>query len=480
MTQTGERKMPMIDRILTKKNLIILGIIAVVMRAAAGVLPWFLPFTSLMLELFDIPLYLLIACTIVYVGKQNTPVRFQTAQMLLILFFVWTILGCLSMSVAYNNDWVHYNADPLYNVFFSCMVFFPLGYVLIREKPAAVGKGILHFCLLAWTAFILVVLIVVSQGKTLDLSEWKNIDGAQGQICFYKNSLILNCNRNHTGAWEMVFFLLCCFMVLGCRHPAWKAVYGVAAAIHYVALILSNSRASVYSAMAGWIVMAGIGAYLSLKKQKERNRILIAIAAAAAAGLVFYLLNGVVHQLFTTKGRGLAGTVTNTMTGTAAKAKTDITSGRVKIWKASLNGIFSSVRSFFFGFTTNTVPDMIGQFGTNPNNVSYTHNEFLEIAAGYGVPALCIFLVWLFFIVRDAFRLFFVQKNKTCLLGIPVIIFVLLLANMFEAHLIFLNHFSGYVFFFLCGILHGAANAPMPGGHPRLKAFFAAFRETKK
>lgn len=449
----------MTDRILTKKNLLVFGVFAVLLRAAVALLPWFIPLSPLMLTLADVPILILTAGTIVYVGRRKTPVRFQCAQMLLILFFAWMILSCLSMSVTYGNDWVHHNADPLLNAFVSCMVIFPLGYVLIREKPAAVGRGLFHAFILCWTAFILVVLIVVAQGKTMNLGN--------DLIVLNETGLEISCNRNHTGAWEMSFFLLSCLMVLRCRQPALKAVYGAAAAIHYVALILSNSRAPIYSVLLGWIALVGIGVFLHLDRQKRPHRLLIALAAAAAAGAAFILLRSAVYSLFLREGRNLLG-------------EDDVTSGRLDIWECAWKGIVSSVRSFLFGFTPRSVPDMIAQTSNGRWPASYSHNEFLEIAAGIGVPGLCVFGGWLFLLVRDTYRLFFVQKDRSLRLALPVVVFALLLANMAEAHLLFYNHLSGYVFFLFGGMLHGAANAPLPAGHPRLEAAARVFRERKK
>ena len=455
----------MTDRILTKKNLLVFGVFAVLLRAAVALLPWFLPLSQRMITLSDVPILILTVCTIVYVGRRKTPIRFQNAQVLLILFFAWTILACLSMSVTYDNDWVHHNSDPLLNAFVSCMVIFPLGYVLIREKPAAVGRGLFHAFILGWTAFMLIVLIVVAQGKTLSLGmDYGNSDGL---IRLYENGLELNCNRNHTGAWEMSFFLLSCFMVLRCRRPALKAIYSAAAAVHYVALILSNSRAAIFSVLLGWIALVGIGVFLRLGGQKRSRRLLIALAAAAVAGAAFFLLRSAVYSLFMQEGRGLTN------------GADEFTSGRTDLWESALKGIVSSVRSFLFGFTPKSVPDMIAQTSNGRWPASYSHNEFLEIAAGIGVPGLCIFAGWLFLLVRDTYRLFFVQKDRSFRLVLPVIVFVLLLANMAEAHLLFYNHLSGYVFFLLSGMLHGTANAPLPAGHPRLNAAVRVFRDRK-
>ena len=146
----------------------------------------------------------------------------------------------------------------------------------------------------------------------------------------------------------------------------------------------------------------------------------------------------------------------------------NFSSSRISIWQYSIEGIFSSFRAALFGFTPNSVSDMILQASHNRHNVAYTHNQFLEVAAAEGVPGLCLFLAWLALMLRDIYRLVFVQKNRTVLLAVPVVFLTLLLANMAEAHLIYYDHINGYAFFFLGGLLHGAVNdPPAPGALPR-------------
>ena len=94
----------------------------------------------------------------------------------------------------------------------------------------------------------------------------------------------------------------------------------------------------------------------------------------------------------------------------------------------------------------------------------YTHNQFLEIAAGIGIPGLCLFLAWFFIMLKDMYKLFFVQKDRTFFLLIPVLILSIMLMNMAEALLVFMYHISGFAFFLLCGILHGRVNKPAEAG----------------
>lgn len=467
----------MIDRILTRKNLLILAVFAAIMHTATSVLQYFLNFSSVSYALFDAPILLLAVCFLVYVGRNQTPFRFQNAQTLLVLFFIWLLISCLSMSIANNNDWTSYNSEVILNTAVAVLLCFSLGFVLAREKKPALCKWLLHAALIGWSLFILWVLMAVYQGSEIALPN--------GGYIFTRedSALLLNCNPNTTGAWEMLAFLGCWCMVLCCKKTGMKILYGCLSVLHYMALILSCSRACIYASLAGFIALAGIAAYLILKRLSFPRRIAIALAVGLAAGAAFFFLQGSVFRLLPTVSSE-AGAEASQNTQTFLESKNSkiasTVSVRLDIWKCALEGVSNTFRSFLFGYTPRSVPDVITQISQGRYTDYYSHNQFVEIAASMGVPGLILFLAWLFLIVKDMFILVFRKKDASFLLGIPVIILMLLLANMVEAILVFYHFPNGYIFFFLCGILHGAANAPMPGGHPRLKAFFAAFRETKK
>ena len=141
---------------------------------------------------------------------------------------------------------------------------FPLGYVAIREKRNVIGVILLHTALLGWTAFVAFTLINVFQGRDIPLSNG-------GLIFMKQGSLWMNCQRNTTGAWEMVFFTGCSFMAFYSKKRWMKAIYIVASVIHYIGLTFSNSRASILATMAGFAALTGIYIYLWLEKKNTKN-----------------------------------------------------------------------------------------------------------------------------------------------------------------------------------------------------------------
>lgn len=435
-----------IDRLLTKKNLITLGVIALFIQATLSLLDWFLN-----VDWLYIVDYILLGITgfvaILFFARNKTPIRFQPAQMLLILFMGWMILSCLSMTVTYGSDWVSYNNAAILNTAVEILLAFPLGYVLIREKKNTIGGILLHILVMGWTLFITYVLINVFQGKTV-------VAPNGGGLLMKDGSLCLNCNRNTTGSWEMLFFIVCFFMMLWNRKRSLRIIYAVATFIHYFALTLSSSRAAIFSVLFGMMAMTGIAVYLRLGKQKMARKLAIALASALVAGAAFYFLRPLVFKL-------LALCTGSSESGREMIYQDRTLSGRTDIWRWTIEGIFTSFRCAMFGVTPRSTPEMIAQMSNGAVKDMYTHNQILEIAASIGIPGLCIALAWFAIILKDSYKLFFVQKDMTPMLAIPVMILVLMLANMMEAYLVFYDHIDGYVFFLLCGLLYGGVNKPI-------------------
>ncbi len=457
----------MTEKILNKRNVISLGFFALVFHIMTMALTYFTN-TGVFMIVDYVILGLTTALSLLFLAKKQIPIRFQPAQILLILFMFWFIISCISMGVQYDNDWVNHNAFPMLNTAISMFLAFPLGYVWIREKNGtnrldpsvpnrpSVPLVLIHILLLGVTVFIGYVLINIFQGN--------KIPTPNGGKIYMRTGLWLNCHYNITGAWELVFFLGCCYMAVRSKALSLKIVYALAAVIHYTALSLSNSRTSILTTLLGFMAMAGIVTYLRLtgkqtpaSRARNRQRLLYALGAAVIAGAAFYFLSGAVFKLYNSLTHSSAAA-----RATAAQVANNLTfTGRTKIWKATIEGIFTSFRMAMFGVTPMSTADMINQMTTQPSSFAHAHNQFLQIAAANGLPALCLFLGWLFIIGKDLYKLYFVQKDRTAFLLIPVIILVLLLSNMLEAFLVYGYEINGFAFFLLCGLLHGRVNEPI-------------------
>ena len=484
------------SRVFNRKNLLGFSMIVLFYHLAMTIIPWFI--YSWPMFIAD---YILLGLTsagwLLYFGWQRRTIRLQPAILILLGFLIWLLVSCIVMTIRWDNDWVGYNfiptiaspTSPGFNAAVTILFVFPLGIALARETDGTVlklGKGLLHGFLLGWTVWMAVVLITVMQGKTMTAP-------SGGTIGMVNSNLELNCHYNITGSWEMTFFMVCCFMALKCKGIPWKGVYGLAAVIHYFALILSNSRASTFAALGGFAVLAGVAVFLVLEKRKVPRSVLLALAAAVIAAVGFYFMRYPVFSLYgasvnhftapavsvaadagnasgadsgadasTAADAGNAGVSSGASSGQDyrirefAPSSGSLLSGREEIWKYTVQGLFADPQVTITGVTPKATRDLFMQASEGRRTDSYTHNEFLEIAAAMGLPGLLLFLVWLGIIVRDTWRMYFTRKRRTLLLILPVIFVTLLAANMMEAHLIFCEHLNGYVFFLLGGMIYGA------------------------
>ena len=437
----------MTERILNRKNLISLGLLSVLFHAVITFLPYFLNTPGWIYVLDYVLLGMTGFASIFHIAKEQYPIRFQPAQVMLILFVAWYIISCMAMMFKFGNDWVDHNDAGLLNTAVSALIVFPLGYVMIRDKDKNLfGRILLHILLLGWTIFIAFVLLRIFQKGTI-------VTFNNGIIRMEDGALQLNCNRNTTGTWEMLFFLVCCFMTLWCKKKPLKIIYGISSAVHYTGLVLSNCRAGFLASLIGFMAITVIAVYLRQDEKSKPHKLLTAVIAALIAGAAYYFLSQMVFSLYNTLSGAKAS-------GRAFAEQDQTFSGREQVWQYAIQGIFSSFRTAVFGVTPVAVPEMISQISDGASEV-YTHNQFLESAAGIGIPGLCIFLAWLGMIARDSYKLLAVQKDRTLFLIVPVIIMTLMIANMMEATLVFYDYINHYAFFLLCGMLYGKVNEPV-------------------
>jgi len=465
------------EKLLGKKNLLNFSLIVLFYHVSMTIIPWF----EFILPMY-IADYILLGLTaagwILHFAQRETRTRPKPILIILIAFMIWLVISCVVMTIRYDNDWVSYNfapsasspVSPGMNAAVSLLFVFPLGIALgkAKAKPKEaeqekdsekeknsekekdtlkLGKILLHTFLLIWTAWITIVLITVFTGNNLHTT-------SGGTIGMVSDKLQLNGHYNIAGSWEMTFFLLCCFMAIQNQSKPWKCIYIAATAIHFIALMLTNSRASIYAAWPGFVAMMGIVAFLKTNKLKTQKRLLWAIAIAAVAAIAYYLLRKGVYALY---GACILKEYISAREFFDYYGNTLFT-GREEIWKYTIKGLFSDPYITIFGVSPKSTRELFVQASNGVRTESYTHNQFLETAAAMGLPGLALFLSWGGFIARDTWKMYFTEKRWTILLCLPVIFVALLAANMMEAHLLFCEHMNGYVFFLLGGMIYGSMN----------------------
>ena len=429
---------------MSKKHLYILGTVAALFYVLSYIVCYVIDASVLFRVSYGL-IGLFAAAVILYLGWKEIPVRADPAQILLIVFMGWYVISCIIMSLENEADWVAGNRQAMRDAMISTLIIFPLGCAWIREKdkPFA-AKTAVHAAMIGWTLFIVYILIEMLQAKEITVFDGGLITTSKGR------ALEINCNQNVTGAWEMVAFMGCLYLMLTVRSKGMKAVYCFSAVIHYVTLVLSSSRTSFLAAMMAFAGIGGVYAWLKLNEKAGRRKVIWTAGAVLGAGAVFYLLRKPVFSLF---GQIAYPSEHVGASDIVYKFGGTVLSGRETLWPICLKAMFSSPRQIISGVTPGGIGDLLMQFGAA--QPTYTHNEILELIADTGVVGFGICAAWLVIIMKDAYQLYFVLKDRTWMLCVPILIIALLAANMFEAMLLFFTRLPGYFFFLLCGVLHG-------------------------
>lgn len=373
-------------------------------------------------------------------------------QGLLIALLIWYALSCFVMTARFEGNWIIANIEPYFDVCISVLLLFTLGRFFARRGVGQLPKRLLHAALIIWTILMVLVLVSILNNRIIDTPSGGQI-GMNADI-----ALALNCNQNTTGAIEIVFTLLCCCMVIWCRHPLLKILYVLASLVNFIILALSNSRTALIATAIAFALLVGLAVFSRVHLRQTWQRLLLAFAVAIAAfaaflalrRLVFYLHESITHlrallgQMSTGAGADAGG----------ARSLTDATartfSNRTLLWSAALQAMVYDLQRFIFGVTPVSVISMMRTISNGALEL-YTHNQFLEIGVALGAPGLCIFVAWTALILRDAFRMLFVRKEGLRSLIVIAVVAALAIGNLTEATLLFYGFITGSVFFLLCG-----------------------------
>ncbi len=88
--------------------------------------------------------------------------------------------------------------------------------------------------------------------------------------------------------------------------------------------------------------------------------------------------------------------------------------------------------------------------------LQYTHNQFLEILVGQGIVPLLLYVLWLVFVARDSLQSCLdLSPEKGGEWTLPIVLLVLVVANLMEALLAGTTHYVGHVFFLTAGYVAG-------------------------
>lgn len=403
---------------------------------------------------------------------------FSKTQIVLSVLTVLILVSCLINDIVSNENLLLKNQEHVLDVMVSIFIFFPLGRYFSGNRIPQRLVVFLKLSLATLTIFMVIILILIYSGTNL-MYGFESGVGMQ----YYRRRLSINSNPNTVGAYSGMIFLICVFMSIKKKKIA-RFLYIAASFIHFCILIYSNSRGAFVAVLSSLFLIFGLiyyyGIYGLLEKNKQgdiqqyKNDInlgikrkidykklfissLCGILSIIALLILRYILLKI-YDVFVSSG----GTVVRDLDIT-------YTSGRGKIWKASLELVLLNAKNFICGVSPANVESEIDTY-MNFGQGIYTHNQFLEIFVSCGIIALVSYIVFLIRIAIDSLKIAVLQVPKWNFESsadnirrfniyddswikkvLPTIILYLVVFDLTEACLLYYGFMIGYVFFLLCG-----------------------------
>ncbi|MBR5258624.1 MAG: O-antigen ligase family protein [Clostridia bacterium] len=379
--------------------------------------------------------FILGAAAVAWYMLYRPKIRVKAIPAILLALLGWFALSCALMGARLGANEFLANRKYIMDTLALFGIFFPLGYRWGRTGRVSGSGPAVCVILACWTVFISYVLINVLRGVTVELP-------GGGRICMDgMGTLRLNCHYNTTGALEMLFFLVSLALALSRKGLLPKAAFGLASAIHYTALVLSNSRTAYVSALFGFVGIVFVYVRRSVCRGKRVRRLLSEAAVIALLAAGFYLMRGALYSLLMGGSSQLREVIDST---------TASFTGRTDIWAGALRIMVSDIQYLLFGVTPAEVRGLIKEL---LGYRVYTHNQFLETGVALGAPAMLALGVWVLMILAGGARQ--IRAGDRQAYVSVILILTLLLANTTEATLMFYEYATGHAFFLLCGRVYG-------------------------
>lgn len=445
-----------VSKEISQKHLIILAGTAGMLLFANSLLKYFI-YMNVLRPVLYVLMGITAAAGIILYAREGRHVKFHLDMILLLAFLAWYLIVCIYLTITERWDVTYYNHEPLLDTVACLLLLYPLGIMLGRDREIpGILRVMVKVLILVWTVWMAVILFHVFRGQYI-------IAPNGGYLGMHSGSLVMNCNRNTVGIWEVVFFPGCLYLVFRSKKAGWKVVWAICAVIHYFVLVLCASRTAVYADTMMTMAMVGFAVYTGLKDKKKAARILLAVGIGLAAGAAFYLMRRLVFGLYnaTVTSFNEPGEISITVDARDMAPDARL-SGRDEVWAASVRAITKNAQNMIFGVSPVMIVNAVNEAG---GGEMYTHNEILEITLGLGFVGIGIFMAWLVLMLKDMWKMARSLKGQLLLLCIPVIALGQLAANMMESTLLFYQYINAYVFFLLCGYVHGYAGTPEHAKH---------------
>ena len=401
---------------------------------------------------------------------------FEQAYMLwvfvwyIVVLTVWQVIKGNDINLFKENDWW------LFEQALMSFVFFPLPCIMGSKRAKKLIETMIKLVLIPhmfvwswilWQYFHMNYIVFPSGGQLTMLPDM---------------SLSFGYNRNITGAGAMIMMALCLYFI-ATQEKLRKLPYFFGLAVYLAILLLSNCRTSWYSTLLIGILGSFFAVWFGLKGRPWLFRIFLGVILAVGCVIFLHWLRGEIFILLDTSYIRLQDTAAAAETARAYVQTTQVygpsllkesvsfcpdfssagfssvplavetgtavdfartlesdgggLSGRVPLYKACLDVMFSRKLIFFFGIPSSDFgAAMYGQYGIQ-TYYNHAHNFLLTMGVYYGVPTMLFTAVFLVLVFVRCFRVLFINKKPIFqgLWMIPVILAALVAEDMMESFL---------------------------------------------
>ena len=309
------------------------------------------------------------------IKKKNISILFLS------IYILWAFISCLFSTNKFNS---FFGNGYMQEGFFTYLCYFSL-----FLNSTIILKKIYIFKILklfSFLGFFLSIFVLISHYFTIDF--YHSLEFRPFVSIFY--------NENHSAYFFMMTYI-CSIMLYYFSNEKFKFIYLVFSIIILDCLILNSSLGPYLSCVFCLILLF---LYLLIKKLNVVKFIIIIflfIFVSAINGDVnLYNYNGVVSDIKTFN----EGIKNNDL-----KSIDKVGTNRVALWRYGLKFIGEKP---IFGYGIETLYEQYSKYDI-PDVSSRPHNEFIQIAAFMGIPALILYLLFLFSIFIPILK-----KLKNC------------------------------------------------------------------
>ena len=409
-------------------------------------------------------------------------------QILLLLIFFCFLLSCYVNGKEFRDPFVYFGVHDwfIYDVFICFFLAYPLAKAVGTEKAKKAIELLIHLVVITYSVFTIISLWHIFRLETISYPS-----GEEGGMTA-EYALMLGRHYNLTGMIAATMFCLCVYMAFA-KDRFVRILYVVFGIVQLIVVYLCNSRTVFVGVLVFTVFAAFSLAWNFFFKRKIFQRLLFSFIIANIVGIsvwfvrdaMFGIFESVTHfskeiaaydaeNLFSLVRSYHPSNLTLSLhnklpttnyallasaSGDAARQLTDL-SNRANIWTSALRVMVSSPRAFFFGVTPYGVTGALQEIGGYWSEAAHAHNSILQIGAAIGVPAMALYILFLFTVAAKCLRLVFVDsvtKDKQQVV-IPSAILCFTAINMAEAYLFAYFSVVACFFYLFCGATVAAEN----------------------